>query len=193
MKKTFIVMLLCFSFFLWTGIAFADPLDWTGFGTYDPGDPVTRTDDTTIEFTEDLTWGAVYYYNDFYMVPDNAGILSFDYEITLGSDDDDDYLTFDIFDLLWAVITYNEFPEYMGGPLSGHFEIDLSGYQGDEISLAWGFIEGDFDGTADSTAVISNIDLTTSAVPILEPTTILLLGTGLAGLISAGRIRKNKR
>ncbi len=193
MKRVFLIFILCFSFLLWGAIAFAIPVDLSTF-TAEPNDPtMVNIDTNTITFYENFDHFDIYAANYSFWVPDNTTILSFDYEIILGEEEYDDYLTFEAYDELWNGITYNEFPIYLspehlsGGPFSGHFEIDLFNFRTTEISLAWGFHEGDLDGSADSTARVFNIDLAESATPVPEPATLILMGTGLAGLFGIRR------
>lgn len=185
---------ICFVMMLLVSAAVAVPLDLNGFSA-DPG--VTESGGT-ITFVEDIVYGSMYYYNNSYVVPDDAAVLSFSYDITWGLDDLFDYLTFDAYVAsTYEFIDYVEFPDIDGlfpqnetGTLPGTYAIDLTPYRGMEISLAWGFIEGDWDGLADSTATIFNIDLAQAQTPIPEPGTITLLGAGMVGLCAFYRKRK---
>jgi len=72
--------------------------------------------------------------------------------------------------------------------------IDISSYTTDDARLVFRLIEesdsGWFTGTA-SVAGIDNVSVTGAPVP--EPSTILLVGTGLIGIIGFGRKRLNKK
>jgi len=174
MKRVLVVFLLSFAFLFCGSNVFAVPLDLSGFtaqdGVSESGEVVT--------FTEDMNYAAIYFYNDNYVVGDDATILSFNYDFHLGTDDYDDYLTFELD--FWPELDVDV------NTTAGYFEIDLSFYQGQTISLAWGLIWGG-DWDAGTTASVYNIDLATSAAPVPEPGTIILLGTGLVGLFGLGR------
>ena len=191
--KLFFNLIVIASIIIWGGTVYSAPVDWSGFESDDLSLASLNSDNTTLNFKEDIKFGAVYFYNDFFKVSANATILSFDYEITLPSLNYDDYLTFDLYttDGMGTLIEieYVEFPESPGGSLTGSYSFDLSVYQNETLSLAWGFIEGDFidennfDNIADSTAKVFNIDLAEAAAPVPEPATMLLMGVGILGLI----------
>ena len=195
MKRGFMAFLLCLCFLFFSGIASAAPLDLSTFSK-DPEylDPPANTvpndniivDEAagTITFIEDDTggWWSLYFYDDNFYVDPLATVLSFDYSLTLGAGD---------YDWLVAIVEYNYeveigYDNTLGTGdhnITGSAIIDLSGYRGQTISLAFG-LEADFDDWAyTSRATISNTDL--AVIP--EPCTIFLLGIGLLGLFGFGR------
>lgn len=184
MKNRIAGLFLCLVFLLWVGVASADPLDLSTFTEYD--EPYVIEIGGIVNFTEDIDYATLYYADDYFQVPGNALELSFDYDLVLGADDYDDYLTFEVD---FNPVAYFDFSD-----ASGHFIFDLSTYQGQEISLAWGLIWGgdEYVGTA---ANISNIDIATAAGtnPVPEPATMLLLGSGLVGLVGMGRRKVFKK
>ena len=170
MKSIFIIFALCLSLLLGAGTASSAPLDLSKF-TADPGVSVMGN---TITFTEDINYSAIYFYNDTFLVDPFAATLSFNYSLNLGTHDDD-YLV--------AVINFTNYFFELGVSQTGFFQYDFSALSGQTISLAFGLESNDW--LAGSSATISNLDM--AVIPV--PGTLILLASGLAGLLGIGRKR----
>jgi len=181
MKPILRISTLCLSLLLVASIALAAPLDLGTFGA----DPGVTVDYGTgiITFTEQDLYSAIYFYNNSFVVDPNATYLSFDYSFQ-AAEDYEDYL---------VVVTDSDFDGFydnylfeLGFSWSTSALVDFSSLRGQTISLAFGIESSDLL-PADSSATISNLDLATSTTPIPEPGTLILLGSGLAGLLGIGR------
>ena len=177
-RKCLLKIAVIVSLVLWCNTVFSAPLDWSGFESDDLSLASLDSNNTTLNFSEDIDYLSVYYYNDGFIVPSTATILSFNYEITLLTDDHFDYLTFEMFDTYGDTILmdefgdpvdYVEFPGVNNSTLSGSYSVDLTNYQDAIISIAWGFIEDDFDEIVGSSARILDIDLAEAAAPVPSP------------------------
>ncbi|MCK9293738.1 MAG: PEP-CTERM sorting domain-containing protein [Desulfobulbaceae bacterium] len=167
--------------------ALAIPMDLGGFAVIESVADRVKENGGTVTFKENAVDAALYFYNDTFFLPADATILSFDYSFTLGEFDEADYLQFNV--------NYGE-AWFVDANGADHVEIDITPYQGQDISLDWALIWGG-DSYAGTTATISNIDLASqdnssgNNAPVPEPATFLLFGTGFAG-IAWTRLKRKK-
>lgn len=172
--KRFIQSVFFFLLIILSCNAWALPLDLSTFGA-DSG--VTESGGV-VSFEEQEDYIAIYFFDDNFSVPSNAVNLTYNYSLNLG-DQNDDWLV--------AVINFTDYVMEIGNTGSGTWIIDLSSYQGQTISLAFGMESNDLIFGA--VATISNLDLTTGTTAVPEPPLLLLLGSGLAGLFGIMRKR----
>ena len=147
MKK--VVSVISFSCFLFLGASVQTAqVDLSTFTAWDP--PAVTVTATGADFIEDYDYANLYFSDDSFVVPDDAGILSFNYDFALGVNDFDDYFTFE-FDYGFELVIDTNI-------VGGLHTFDLSSYQGQIVSLCWG-LNWDGDNDAGTTASVYNIDL----------------------------------
>jgi hypothetical protein len=188
MKKQFLLAALIILVGL-CGNVQASPVDLTTF-IKDPSDANISVAGGTITITEDPAYGYVYLANDNFYVPQNSSSLTFNYSFTLNPGDSD-YMV--------GIVNFTNYDFNLGNNnsagltqvnLNGIGLIDLSAYQNQIISLAFGLeYDNGIDQAYTSQAVFSNIEINSTPVPL--PGAIWLFGSGLACI--AGFIKRSKK
>ena len=175
-----------------SSVAQATPLDLGTFST-DSASAGIYGDMMAFDETDGLY--SRYFSDDNFQVAANVVSLSFDYLLNVGTvsngDENEDYLVF-VLDYADYLIEEGDLNTSTTDILSfsGSYTLDLAAFQGQTISLSFGMEGGWDDYGLSSMGNFSNFDIQTAPVP--EPATMLLFGTGIAGLIGARRRKATK-
>ena len=111
--------------------------------------------------------------------------LVFDYEFSELNGGDDEFAAFLYTETEFPAGPAFEFFLYDSG--SGTVEFDLSPLAGVDLGLDFQLNSMFGDQTYDSTLIVSNVRIETTAAPVPEPATMLLMGAGMAVLAARGK------
>ncbi|TSA05867.1 MAG: PEP-CTERM sorting domain-containing protein [Deltaproteobacteria bacterium] len=157
--------------------------------TADPDTAVTiAADGSSATMFEDANYSSIWLYNDSIFIPADATALSFDYDFLLEANNSDELNAY-LYDSGFNHLT----DAWISATGIGTIMWDLTGasFLGSNVGLE--FDLNSLDLLWDSSVTISNVRLESASTPIPEPCTMVLLGSGLAGLAGLARKRLGKR
>lgn len=181
-----VVMILIGLCLFYPQISQAVAIDLNTF-TADPDTAVTiAADGSWATIVEDQNYSSIWLSNDSVYIPAEAASLSFDYDFTLGANDLDELNAY-----LYDPTTFTHLTDaWISSTGTGTISWNLisASFLGSTVGLEFDFNSLPWDGGLDSYVTISNVRM--EVVP--EPGTIVLLGSGLAGLVGLARKRHCK-
>ena len=179
MKSAAFWVLAIFGLFLFfSPQVLAIPVDLSTFDLIDDTVTILGPDNSSAEITE--YWSPDTLLDNDLSIPINAFSLTFDYKLVVGQDNHD-FFGFYFDDPTQPMDQIGGYE----GTYTGTINKDLTPYAGSQIFLAFTLNYVWDDAGYDSVLTISNVHMN----PVPEPTTLLLLGSGLLGIIG---IRKRK-
>ncbi|WP_163340808.1 PEP-CTERM sorting domain-containing protein [Desulfopila sp. IMCC35008] len=194
MRKSFLCVCTAV-LFLMTGIhqAQSEPLDLSTFSLEGNTSVDLITGIVTIDEL-DTSIGYSYFANDSFFVDADMETLTVEYSLS-STEYDFDWLVVKVDDdpadgvmALYDLEVSPPYP-YDPTPVTGTYTLDLISYQNSNIGLAFGLEYDWADWAYGSVATFSDFEVIRSngTAPVPEPATMILFGTGLAGVFAARR------
>ena len=147
--------------------------------TADPSGNVSVTaDGLSATFTEDLFISPISLSHSGYSIPSDSTFLTFDYSLSVAAYNED-YFDFYLSDLTTPLYSVGGFTDLYSDTLS----FDVSAFAGSLLPMNFSFSYGWDDWGLDSSLTISNLEITQASISVSEPGSLLLLLSGILGIV----------